>query len=72
MFVDYCPKEHRGRYNALLEIAWSILYGGGSWLGGMLYQNVGIKMPFQVEIALMSVGSVVALLYLKEPEVRAE
>jgi MFS family permease len=72
MFVDYCPKEHRGRYNALLEIAWSVLYGGGSWLGGMLYQNVGIKTPFQVAIALMSVGSVAALLYLKEPEVRAE
>ncbi len=72
LFVDYCPKEHRGRYNALLEISWSVLYGGGNWLGGMLYQNVGIKTPFQVAIALMSVGSVAAVLFLKEPEVRAE
>ena len=46
LFVDYCPKEHRGRYNAMLEIAWSILYGGGNWLGGVIYQNVGLKAPF--------------------------
>ena len=72
LFIDYCPKEHRGRYNALLEIAWSVLYGGGNWLGGLLYQNIGIKAPFQVAITLMSVGSVAAVLFLKEPEVRAE
>lgn len=72
LFVDYCPKEHRGRYNAMLEVAWSILYGGGNWLGGVLYQNVGLKAPFQVAIAIMAVGAVAAVLFLREPAVKAE
>ena len=72
LFVDYCPKEHRGRYNAMLEIAWSIIYGGGNWLGGVLYQNVGLKAPFQVAIAIMVLGAVAAVLFLREPTVKAE
>ena len=72
LFVDYCPKEHRGRYNAMLEIAWSILYGGGNWLGGVLYQNVGLKAPFQMAIAIMAVGAIAAVLFLREPAFKAE
>ena len=72
LFVDYCPKEHRGRYNALLEICWSVLYGGGSWMGGILYQNMGIRTPFEWSIGLMSIGAVLSILFLREPEIRAE
>lgn len=68
LFVDYCPKEHRGRYNALLEIAWSLLYGGGSWIGGMLYQDYGYRTPFIWSIALMAVGGFASLLFLREPK----
>ena len=72
LFVDYCPKGHRGRYNALLEIGWSVLYGVGSWLGGILYQNMGMRTPFQWSIGLMSVGAVLSILLLREPEEKAE
>ena len=72
LFVDYCPKEHRGRYNAMLEIAWSILYGGGNWLGGVIYQNMGMRAPFQYSIGLMTIGAILAILFLREPEVKAE
>jgi len=68
LFTDYCPKEHRGRYHAMLEIVWSLLFGGGNYLGGLLYQNVGIKAPFQVAIAMMAVGGFVSLFVLKEPD----
>ena len=37
-------------------------------LGGMMYQNMGIKAPFQTAIALMSVGALAAILFLKEPQ----
>jgi MFS family permease len=67
LFSDYCPREHRGRFNALLEVAWSFLYGGGNYLGGLLYQNYGLRVPFQVAIALMTVGGVTSLVFLKEP-----
>jgi len=72
LFVDYCPKEHRGRYNALLEIAWSVLYGGGNWIGGVLYQNVGLRAPYNWSIGLMAVGAILSVLFLREPKVKAE
>lgn len=72
LFVDYCSKEHRGRYNALLEIAWGVLYGGGNWLGGVLYQDYGFRSPFIWSIGLMAVGGLGSLLVLKEPEHKEE
>ncbi len=72
LFTDYCPKEHRGRYHALLEICWSILYGGGNYIGGVLYQNMGIKAPFQIALALMTVGGLASLFFLKEPEFKEQ
>ncbi|MCW4012655.1 MAG: MFS transporter [Candidatus Bathyarchaeota archaeon] len=72
LFTDYCPKEHRGRYHALLEICWSLLYGGGNYLGGLVYQNMGIRAPFQIAMALMTVGGIASLIFLKEPEYREQ
>jgi len=72
LFTDYCPKEHRGRYHALLEISWSILYGGGNYLGGLVYQNMSIRAPFQIAMTLMAVGGAASLLILKEPEFREQ
>ncbi len=68
LFTDYCPKEHRGRYHAMLEIVWSLLYGGGNYLGGLLYQNNGIKAPFQIAMILMAIGGASSLFLLKEPQ----
>ena len=64
--------QHRGRYNALLEIAWSVLYGGGNWIGGVLYQNVGLRAPYNWSIGLMAVGAILSVLFLREPKVKAE
>ena len=72
LFPDYCPKEHRGRFFALLEIAWSFFYGGGNFVGGVLYQNQGIRTSFLVAAALMAVASVIAVFVLKEPRRREE
>lgn len=72
LFVDYCPKEHRGRYNALLEIAWGVLYGGGNWLGGVLYQDYGFRSPFIWSIGIMAVGAFIAILFLREPDHKEE
>ena len=68
LFTDYCPKEHRGRYHALLEIVWSLLYGGGNYLGGLIYQNIGIKAPFQIAMTMMAIGGFASLFVLKEPQ----
>lgn len=72
LFQDYCPKEHRGRFNAMLEIMWSVLYGGGNWLGGVMYQGIGLLAPFQWSIGMMSIGAIIAVFLLREPEIKAE
>jgi len=72
LFVDFCPREHRGRFNALTTVIWSMLYGCGNYLGGVLVQNHGVGAPFRVAAAFMTVGAVIAVLTLKEPEKREE
>jgi MFS family permease len=72
LFVDFCPREHRGRFNALTTVIWSMLYGGGNYLGGMLIQNYGVAAPFWVAAAFMVVGAVIAVFTLREPEKREE
>jgi MFS family permease len=72
LLVDFCPKEHRGRFNALTTVIWSLLYGGGNYLGGILIQDHGVGTPFLVAAAFMSVGALIAVFTLKEPEKREE
>jgi MFS family permease len=72
LFADYCPKEHRGRYYAMLETMWGLLYGGSNYLGGVFYQSMGIKAPFQMAIAMMAVGGILSLLFLKEPQFKEQ
>ena len=72
LFVDYCPKEHRGRFNALTTVMWSMLYGGGNYIGGVLIQSYGFGAPFRVAAAFMAIGAVIAVFTLKEPENREE
>lgn len=72
LLVDFCPKEHRGRFNALTTVIWSLLYGGGNYLGGILIQDHGVGIPFLVAAAFMSVGALIAVFTLKEPEKREE
>jgi len=72
LFTDYCPKEHRGRYHAMLEVTWSILYGGGNYLGGVIYQSMGLRAPFQIAMAFMAVGGLASLFLLKEPQYKEQ
>jgi MFS family permease len=70
LFVDFCPREHRGRFNALTTVVWSMPYGSGNYLGGVLVQNHGVGAHFRVAAAFMAVGAVIAVFTLKEPEKR--
>ncbi|TRO53904.1 MFS transporter [Candidatus Bathyarchaeota archaeon] len=70
LLVDFCPKEHRGRFNALATVIWSLLYGGGNYLGGALIESHGVDAPFLAAAAFMSVGALIAVFTLKEPQRR--
>mgnify|MGYP002152145526 CR=1 FL=1 len=72
LFMDYAPKEHRGRFNAVLNVMRPLLWSGGTILGGYLYQTYSSRMTFMVGIGALAVGALAALLFLKEPERREE
>ena len=33
LFVDYQPKEHRGRFSAIASVSWSLIWGAGTVVG---------------------------------------
>jgi MFS family permease len=61
LFVDYQPKEHRGRFSAIASVSWSLIWGAGNMVGGLIYQNVSKRMI---------IGAVLALIKIREPDHR--
>ena len=70
LFVDYAPKEYRGRFSAIASVSWSLIWGGGVAMGGAIYEGYSKRTPFNVTTALFVIGTLVAVLVLKEPEKR--
>ncbi|RLI30834.1 MFS transporter, partial [Candidatus Bathyarchaeota archaeon] len=70
--IDFSPREHRGRINAIVGVSGGLLSSAGSLMGGVLYQEVSTEAPFFTASALLSAGAVYALLTLKEPREREE
>ncbi|UCH57518.1 MAG: MFS transporter [Candidatus Bathyarchaeota archaeon] len=72
LFVDLSPKEHRGRFNAVANVSWSLIWGAGNITGGAIYQNQSKKNPFIAGAGLFVIGALLTLLRVKEPEEREE
>ena len=70
LFVDYVPREYRGRFNAIASICWSLIWGTGNAAGGAVYQNYSKRLIFNLSAGLLIIGSFAALLRVKEPEER--
>ncbi len=70
LFVDYVPKEYRGRFNAIAAICWSLIWGAGNAAGGAVYQNYSKRLIFNLSAVLLIIGSFAAFLRVKEPEER--
>jgi MFS family permease len=85
LFIDYTPREHRGRINALTSIigasqnlnfqraAQSTFIGAvGNLVGGWLYVNVSYATPFYVMMGMVILTLLIITLWIKEPETREE
>ena len=72
ILIDFSPREHRGRINAIIGVSGGLLSSAGSLMGGVLYQGVSTEAPFFTASALLLAGAVYALLTLKEPREREE
>lgn len=72
LIVDYSPKMHRGRFNALMGIFRPLIWSVGNIVGGGLYQQYSTESPFHVGIVCLFISAILTLLFLKEPEFREE
>ena len=72
LFIDFSPREHRGRINAIAHISMAPIGFTASIIGGALYQGVSTETPFHVSSALLLVGAIYAFLTFKEPKKREE
>lgn len=72
LFADYSPHEHRGRFNAIKSVAWSITWGFGNLVGGFLYQSFSKQYPFLIGAAIQFITGFAALKLIKEPNKREE
>jgi len=70
LFVDYQPKEHRGRFSAIASVSWSLIWGAGNVVGGLIYQDVSKRMIFDLSAGLLIIGAVLALIKIREPDHR--
>ena len=70
LFADLVPKEHRGKVNGSTGFFNMIAFGVGQLLGGWMYDNVGHRFPFYLQLALVWLPLLMVTLYVKEPEIR--
>ncbi|MGD2200561.1 MAG: MFS transporter [Candidatus Bathyarchaeota archaeon] len=72
LFTDYAPKEHRGRFSAIADIFWSLIWGAGNIAGGAIYQGYSKSVIFEMGAALLIIGALAAWLKMSEPKEREE
>jgi DHA1 family multidrug resistance protein B-like MFS transporter len=70
LFVDYQPKEYRGRFTAIASLSWSLIWGAGNIVGGAIYQGYSKAMVFNLSAGLFALGALAALLKVREPATR--
>jgi len=70
LFVDYQPKEYRGRFSAIASVSWSLIWGAGNVVGGLIYQDVSKGMIFNLAAGLLIFGALLALIKIREPDHR--
>lgn len=85
LFIDYSPREHRGRISALTGLigatqnfnfqmtGGSTLIGAaGSVVGGILYSDVSFSSPLLLMAGMIGSTAAIGFLSVKEPERREE
>ena len=83
-FSDLTDKEHRGRINALWNVAGtmqsfriglspgSLLGATGNFIGGYFYENVSKQLPLMIQSVMVGLSAVTGIIFLKEPKRESE
>ena len=70
LVADLTPPEDRGRMMGLMLTIQGLVTTPASWVGGYMYDNISPELPFYTSFALNTVGTVIFMALLKEPEKR--
>jgi MFS family permease len=83
-FSDLTDKQHRGRINALWNVAGtmqtfsigvspgSLLGATGNFIGGYLHENVSKQFPLLIQSVMVGLTAVTGIVFLKEPKRESE
>ena len=72
LVADIVPAKQRGKVMGLIATIAGALSFPGAWIGGLLWDNIGPRMPFYVAAASSTVAFLVFSLFVKEPKTKAE
>ena len=72
LLVDYSPKEHRGRFNAIMSVFRPLVWSAGTIIGGSLIEQYTSETPFHVGITCLLMVAISIILFLKEPDSRED
>jgi MFS family permease len=68
LVADLTPPEDRGRMMGLMGTIQGLVTTPASWVGGYMYDNISPELPFYTSFALNTIGTVIFVALLKEPE----
>lgn len=68
LVADLTLPSERARIMGLIGTISSVVSTPASWAGGYMYDNISPALPFRLSFVLDTVGTVIFVLLLKEPE----
>ncbi|TRO52987.1 MFS transporter [Candidatus Bathyarchaeota archaeon] len=72
LVADIVPAKQRGKVMGLIATIAGALSFPGAWIGGLLWDNIGPKMPFYVSAASSTIAFLIFTLFVKEPKEKAD
>jgi MFS family permease len=68
LVADLTPPEDRGRMMGMMGTIQGLVTTPASWVGGYMYDNISPELPFYTSFALNTIGTLIFLALLREPE----
>jgi len=68
LVADLTTPQSRGRMMGLMGSIAGVVSTPASWMGGYMYDNVSPKLPFQTSFLIDILGTIIFVMFLKEPE----
>jgi MFS family permease len=70
--ADIVPSSQRGKVMGLIATIAGVISFSGSYIGGILWDNIGAKMPFYVSAVSSTVAFLIFSLFVKEPKTKEQ